>query len=1201
MLRFVNVLSAAVRRFPWLTIVVVLAIFGVLGYFTGQQVIAEGNEGFAPDAPELDASNEIGELFGDDSSGTVMQVVVSSDGGDVITTDGLETTRVVTEVLTDSPLAEDLAEGAQGPVVSFLAPVEGLGDPDQGPTASIVVGTDGGDVFTPEGQEVVGAVIDAATGSDSAAKLDTEAAGGPVSSFLTPMLAGSGQGPTAQVVIATEGGDVITAEGLAASLALQQAVFESPLAAKLAGGDPTQPPVFGFLAPVEGAIDQGRFDPAAPTPAVKAAWTQGFDQLQQEAAGAIPFLLSNDQDLSVPAASQGIVSFNLTEPLTADEEAQLAEIVASVPAADGYELAYLPPAPSDVETFKDVYLTRVDFLPAEATEFLPFLASTDGDLAVPEAEKGLVVLSLTEDLTAAESASLAAALADVDTPDGFTVGYLPVEPTTEQLKQAYTDNLAFIPAEFASQVESLLSDDADPDAVTASSGLMIVFLDSPTTEAEFEAFSDRQQAFVDQLNAADVPEGYEAGAFSFGLIFSAGGDATGEIGRMFGLAAAIIVVVLLFNFWIRVRGAGGTRRAIRRTAADTLLTLVTILIAITWMQGIGVLLGPDYLGVIGYFNQIVQILPILIIGLGVDYGIHMTSRYREELAAGNDVPESIRHAIRTVGVALVLATLATVVGFLTNLVSPVPALADFGVLAAAGILSAFLLMLTFVPAIRLLLDRRAERAGRLDGTDFDLEHTPGFVGPLVFGVVGGAFAYLASVGLEVAIEGAAFGDVFDPARFGVFVAIGAVVGVTLLQLPRITGVVSVVAEKFAWGVVVIALVLAGVGEFGRQQLETSFSFTDFVPTDNPLLETFDRITEDFGGGFGETTSVLIGGEGSEIATVAAHNAQVEAWENLRDTPDVTQFGDDPAVDVSPIQVIVDLADPQSEIHDPAAAEALAAAGVGDDLRVADGSDVVALYDLLFDLAPEAADAALHAADGGYDAALWTINTSAGDTGASELRVNLNEDFAPVTDAGVAAVPTSENIINTVVVDSLGESQLSSLLITLAAATLLLVVNFWIEARRPILGVLTMLPVGLVVLLTFGMMALRGIPFGPVTATISALAVGIGVPFTIHITHRFLEDRVRMDSTEEAIRSTTRHTGAALTGSAFTTMAGFGSLVTSNLTPFQQFGEVTFWAILFALLGSLILLPSMLVIWDRYHRRRGDELIDVEAVEAALEV
>lgn len=1198
MLRFVNLLSGAVRRFPWPTIVAVIVISAVLGAFTSQQVIADGNEGFAPDAPELDASNEIGDLFGDDSSGTVMQVVVSSEDGDVITTGGFETVSLVEEILADSALADDLQDTDQGSVISFLAPVQGL-DAGQGPSARIVIGTDGGDVFTPEGLRLVGDVIDVATASPAAGKLATDTAGGPVNSFLTPILAPGQQGPTAQVAVSVDGGDVITAEGLEASLALQQAVLQSPLAAKLPQGDPAQPPVFGFMTPVEAAIAQGQFDAAAPTPAIKTAWTQSLASLPTQAAESIPFLLSNDQDLDAPAAERGLVSFSLTEPLTADEEAALAEIVASVPVAEGVELAYLPATPADAETLKTTYLIRTDFLPAEAAEFLPFLSSTDADLSVPEAEKGLVVLSLTEELTAEESAGLAEALAAIDAPSGYHVGYLPMEPTTEELKAAYADNLAFIPAEFAGQVEALLSDDADPDAATASSGLMIVFLENPTTEAAFADFSERQQAFVDELDAASFPEGYSAGAFSFGLIFSAGGDATGEIGRMFGLAAAIIVVVLLFNFWVRVRRRGGTWWAIRRTLADTFLTLVTILLAITWMQGLGVLLGPDYLGVIGYFNQIVQILPILIIGLGVDYGIHMTSRYREELAAGNDVPESIRHAIRTVGVALVLATLATMVGFLTNIVSPVPALADFGILAAAGILSAFLLMLTFVPAIRLLLDRRAERAGRLDGSDLDLESTPGIIGPLVAGVVGGFFAYLASVGLESAIEGDAFADLFDPARAGIFVAIGAFVGVTLLQLPRVTGAVSVVAEKFAWGVVIIALVLAGVGEFGRQQLETSFSFTDFVPTDNPLLETFDTITEDFGGGFGETTNVLVGGDGSDVATVAVHNAQVDAWENLRDTPDVTQFGDDPAVDVSPIAVIVDLQDPQSDVYVAEAEDLLAEAGVGDDLRVAAGTDVVALYDLLGDLAPEAADASLHAdGDGGYDAALWTINTSAGDTGASALRENLNEDFAPVA-AEVPAVPTSENIINTVVVDSLGESQLSSLLITLAAATLLLVANFWIEARRPILGVLTMLPVGLVVLMTFGMMALRGIPFGPVTATISALAVGIGVPFTIHITHRFLEDRVRMDSTEAAIRSTTRHTGAALAGSAFTTMAGFGSLVTSNLTPFQQFGEVTFWAILFALLGSLLLLPSMLVIWDRYHRRRGDALLDADAVAGAF--
>ena len=46
------------------------------------------------------------------------------------------------------------------------------------------------------------------------------------------------------------------------------------------------------------------------------------------------------------------------------------------------------------------------------------------------------------------------------------------------------------------------------------------------------------------------------------------------------------------------------------------------------MQGIGVVLGPGYLNVIGAPNQLSQISTIIILGLGVDYAIHFTGRYR---------------------------------------------------------------------------------------------------------------------------------------------------------------------------------------------------------------------------------------------------------------------------------------------------------------------------------------------------------------------------------------------------------------------------------------------------------------------------------------------------------------------------------------------------------------------------------------------
>jgi uncharacterized protein len=124
-------------------------------------------------------------------------------------------------------------------------------------------------------------------------------------------------------------------------------------------------------------------------------------------------------------------------------------------------------------------------------------------------------------------------------------------------------------------------------------------------------------------------------------------------------------------------------------------------------------------------------------------------------------------------------------------------------------------------------------------------------------------------------------------------------------------------------------------------------------------------------------------------------------------------------------------------------------------------------------------------------------------------------------------------------------------------------------------------VGLVLALTFGTMALTGIPLNPVTATLAALSIGIGVPFTIHVTSRFLEERANGPG---ALRRTVTNTGGALAGSALTTAIGFGVLITSTLVPFEQLGYVIVYAILYSLIAAVLVLPSLLALWDRWDTR-----------------
>jgi predicted RND superfamily exporter protein len=397
--------------------------------------------------------------------------------------------------------------------------------------------------------------------------------------------------------------------------------------------------------------------------------------------------------------------------------------------------------------------------------------------------------------------------------------------------------------------------------------------------------------------------------------------------------------------------------------------------------------------------------------------------------------------------------------------------------------------------------------------------------------------------------------------------------------------------------VIVSLLLGGAGAWATfTQLEAKFDFLDFVPTTSPIRATAVTLNEEFD--FPETTSALI--DGGEVATASAWNAMAASTFNLGQTVNVVAADGFPLA-ASPIAVVAQMVDPELPGFVPEVGAAAQAAGLAPDLTVAESGDVAALYDAAFAAAPEQMAGVVSRNDsGGYDAALFAIRTQAGQEGASRLREDLDVAFQPVSDAGLDAVDTSQEIIGDVVVTSLRDSQVSSLLLTLGAALLLLVVNFWIEARRPFLGVITTIPVGLVVLLSFGIMAALGIPFGPVTATIAALAIGIGIPYMIHITHRYEEDRSRCETADEAISSTLTFTGGALAGSALTTIAGFGILVVSSTIPFRQFGFVTAYTIGLALLAAVLFLPSYLYLWDGWHRRRGTAAIDVGALREALQ-
>jgi predicted RND superfamily exporter protein len=113
------------------------------------------------------------------------------------------------------------------------------------------------------------------------------------------------------------------------------------------------------------------------------------------------------------------------------------------------------------------------------------------------------------------------------------------------------------------------------------------------------------------------------------------------------------------------------------------------------------------------------------------------------------------------------------------------------------------------------------------------------------------------------------------------------------------------------------------------------------------------------------------------------------------------------------------------------------------------------------------------------------------------------------------------------------------------------------------------------------MFLLEIPFNILTGMITSLTVGLGVAYSIHLSERYNQELKRSDTMWDAMETAVTGTGGALLGSAATTVGGFGVLAFAILPPLQQFGIITGMTIIYAFLASVLVLPSLLVVWTRF--------------------
>lgn len=590
-----------------------------------------------------------------------------------------------------------------------------------------------------------------------------------------------------------------------------------------------------------------------------------------------------------------------------------------------------------------------------------------------------------------------------------------------------------------------------------------------------------------------------------------------------------------------------------RDLVDVLLGFVGVCVSVVWFFGI---LG--WLGIPAGFASIVG--PVLIVALSIDFGLHVFMRYREQREGGDDIQRSMARSTSSVVVAFTLVAITAGVGFLANVTSPIGFIRAFGVVITLGVVAAAFIFVTLVPALKVRIDET------LEGFGFDREKPA-----------------LGS------------GDLLNPAlRVGV-------------DLARRGGLV----------VIVLALLVAAVGAFtyteiDRQGFQEGFTDADDWQTDLPGPMGWSAHETEYRQNLGyvqsnfqadverdRATAFLVRGDVTDVEALR----RIQAGTRAANTSDLTfkQDGEVPAV--SPLTVIEDVAG-----EDPAVAGAVASVRDGNEAfdrliarleaeneefaaslasasgapRTLDteGGDLTTVYDALYERAPEEAARVIERRDGAYRSIRLIVPVQQGldvnDQG--EEMHGIAAETAGESDLSV--VPVGFATVSNAGLGEIADSILETMLLAFAGVALVLAGTYKLERGSASLGAVTVVPIALVIGLVFGGMYLFGVPLTFVTAFLASITVGLGIDYNIHISDRFAQELADGLDPVPALNETVTGTGGALLGSALTSGAAFATLLMHPSPVFQSFGFIVVVALLLSFGVSVLVFPSLLLLWAR---------------------
>ncbi|MDF1562826.1 MAG: MMPL family transporter [Deltaproteobacteria bacterium] len=569
-----------------------------------------------------------------------------------------------------------------------------------------------------------------------------------------------------------------------------------------------------------------------------------------------------------------------------------------------------------------------------------------------------------------------------------------------------------------------------------------------------------------------------------------------DMGMLSSAALGIVFLLLLIIF---------------RSFRGLLLPLGVVITAIIWTMGLmGYLAIP--------LTHSTEVMPILLLAIGVADGIHILKGYYERARGESDARAVVRATMVDLNRPVVLTSITTMVGFISLASSGVASIEVLGYLTAFGVFAAMIFSVTLIPAVLVLLK------------------VP-----------------------QLAEE--------KKARF--------------LWAEAFAGRYAALLARRRWAVLGGILAVIGLSIWGATRVPVEMSTTENFAPDHPLRVATEAVNRHFAATT-NLTVVVEGSAADAIKdpVVLERMDALQTW--LESQPHVGKIQSITGFIKQMHRVMHGDAPEQFRLPQVMEKETGTEWVERDGVEVEEevtfevpGKELVAQYLALYEMSGKPDDFANLVT---YDYRTARMNVFLSTDRAThlttlhdDLKVWLAENFSGVE--GLQAQLTGMAELIRAVNDMLVEGQAWSIALSLLLVWLVTALIF----RSPVLGLFATLPLFFSLFLNFGTMGLSGIALNVMTMATSSVAVGVGIDYAIHFIHRYQVDRRTGATYEHAAASALRTSGVAIAFNAAAVALGFSALGLSAFKGVSDMGILIALTMVTSAFAALTILPVLFIV------------------------